>query len=141
MTGSDRLRIASREQAGAVLGPLLFAIFFATNPLAIPVDANAVLAGTLWIVIWWVTEPVHIAVTSLLPIPLFALPEVVEVEAVTAQYAHPIVFLLLVGFMLALAVERCGLHRRIAVLFVLRVGGSPARLLLGLMCVSGFLSM
>lgn len=130
-----------RQTFGAVLGPLLFAILYVANPVGLPGDANSVLAGTVWIVVWWTTEPVHIAVTSLVPIPVFSLTGIVDAEAITAQYAHPIVFLLLGGFMLALAVERCELHRRIAVLFLERVGNAPARLLLGVMLASGFLSM
>lgn len=133
--------VLGRESIGAVLGPLVFVIVYLGNPFGIPGPANAVLSGTIWVVVWWVTEPVNIAVTSLVPIPVFSLTGVVEVEAVTAQYAHPIVFLLLGGFMLALAVERCGLHRRVAVLFMVRIGNAPRRLLLGIMLVSGFLSM
>ncbi|AUX10052.1 sodium-dependent dicarboxylate transporter [Halalkaliarchaeum desulfuricum] len=126
---------------GAVLGPLLFILVYLGNPFGIPPAANAVLAGTLWVVIWWVTEPVHLAVTSLVPIPVFSQTGVVEVDAVTAQYAHPIVFLLLGGFMLALAVERSHLHRRLAIVFMANIGGAPARLLLGIMAVTAFLSM
>lgn len=138
---NERFGSLSRTTVGAVIGPLVFLFVFTVNPFDIPVVANSVLAGTFWVVIWWVTEPVHIAVTSLLPIPLFTLTGVVEPEAVMAQYAHPIVFLLLGGFILALAVERCGLHRRIAVGFVARIGNAPERLVLGVMAVSGFLSM
>ncbi|UWG50630.1 Di- and tricarboxylate transporter [Halalkaliarchaeum sp. AArc-CO] len=126
---------------GAVLGPLVFGLVYLGNPFGIPPAANAVLAGALWIVIWWVTEPVHLAVTSLVPIPVFSQVGVAEVDAITAQYAHPIVFLLLGGFMLALAVERCHLHRRLAIVFMANVGGAPARLLLGIMAVTAFLSM
>lgn len=141
MIDSEAIESVSRAQVGTVLGPLLFAVVYLGNPFDIPVEANTVLAGTIWVITWWVTEPVHIAVTSLLPIPVFSLTGVVGVEAVAAQYAHPIVFLLLGGFMLALAVGRCGLHRRIAVMFMTRMGNTPSRLLLGIMVVSGFLSM
>lgn len=144
MSGTVAERVSEavrRESIGAVLGPLAFVALYLGNPFDVPAAANAAMAGTVWIVIWWVTEPVHIAVTSLVPIPVFSLTGVTTVESVTAQYAHPIVFLLLGGFMLALAVERCGLHRRIAVLFVARIGNAPERLLLGIMLVSGSLSM
>ena len=133
--------VLCRELIGAVLGPLVFALVYLANPFGIPEAANAVLAGALWVVIWWVTEPVHLAVTSLVPIPVFSQTGVVEVEEITAQYAHPIVFLLLGGFMLALAVERCNLHRRLAIVFLSNIGGAPARLLLGIMAVTAFLSM
>lgn len=144
MTGSLIVRcrgVLCRETIGAILGPLTFAFVYLVNPFGIPEPANAVLAGALWVVIWWVTEPVHLAVTSLVPIPVFTQTGVVEVEAITAQYAHPIVFLLLGGFMLALAVERCNLHRRLAIIFMANIGGAPARLLLGVMAVTAFLSM
>ena len=131
----------SRGGIGALLGPLLFALIYFGTPFDIPDSANAVLAAAVWVIVWWVTEPVHIAVTSLLPIALLATTGVVEVGDITAQYAHPVVFLLLGGFMLALAVEKSGLHRRIAVLFMTRIGRSPARMLLGMIVVAGFLSM
>ena len=142
MTLLNRLSgLITRQQLGLLLGPLIFVVVLLSQPFAIPSSANAALASTLWIAIWWVTEAIPIPATSLLPIVLFPLTGVVEVRAATAPYADPIVFLLLGGFLLALGIERWGLHRRIALTVVSFVGVEPNRLLLGFMIATAFLSM
>ena len=134
-------RVVSRRQIGLLSGPVVFAGLLSISPFGISPSANAALASTLWVATWWVTEAVPIPVTSLLPIVLFPLTGVVDVAAATAPYADPVVFLLLGGFLLALAVERWGLHRRIALAVVAFVGVRSTRLLLGFMLATAFLSM
>ena len=80
---------------------------------------------TIWMAIWWVSEAMPIAATSLLPILLFPLFELVPLKAVLAPYMHPFVVLLMAGFMAALAIERWNLHRRVAFRILLSVGTSP----------------
>jgi sodium-dependent dicarboxylate transporter 2/3/5 len=104
-------------------------------------EATAVLASTLWIAAWWMTEAVPLPVTSLLPIVLFPVLGVGSVVEVAAPYADPIVFLFLGGFLVALAIERWGLHQRIALTVLLKVGDDTSRLVLGFMLVTAFLSM
>lgn len=108
---------------------------------AMPADARMVAAiGTL-MAVWWMTEAVPLAATSLLPIILVpALTERTVAQA-TAPYASSIVFLFLGGFLIAIAMEKWGLHRRVALLTIRRVGASPARIILGIMLATGFLSM
>ncbi|WP_132061156.1 SLC13 family permease [Halorussus amylolyticus] len=132
---------ATRQQIGLVLGPSLFTGFLLFRPFDISSSANAALATTLWIAAWWVTEAIPIPATSLLPIVLFPLTGVVDAGASTAPYADPVVFLLLGGFLLALGIERWGLHRRIALTVVSLVGVQADRLLLGFMMATAFLSM
>lgn len=131
----------TRQQIGMVLGPLLFAGVLLFSPFDISSSANAALASTLWIAVWWVTEAIPIPATSLLPIVLFPLSGVVDAAGATAPYADPVVFLLLGGFLLALGIERWGLHRRIALTIVSLVGMRSDRLLLGFMVATAFLSM
>ena len=131
----------SRQRIGLVLGPILFGGVVALAPFSIPPAATGALASTLWIATWWVTEAIPIPATSLLPIVLFPVTGVLDVPAATAPYADPIVFLLLGGFLLALAVERWGLHRRIALEIVSIVGTRPRRVVLGFMLATAFLSM
>ncbi|WP_435073017.1 SLC13 family permease [Halorubrum sp. HHNYT27] len=132
---------ATPQQIGFVLGPALFAGVLVRPPFDISPSANAALAGTLWIAVWWVTEAIPIPATSLLPVVLFPLTGVVDVQSATAPYADPVVFLLLGGFLLAVGIERWGLHRRMALTVVSLVGSRGDRLLLGLMAATAGLSM
>jgi sodium-dependent dicarboxylate transporter 2/3/5 len=142
MATSNRLsEFIIRQQLGLVLGPSLFTGFLLFSPFDISSSANAALASTLWIAAWWVTEAIPIPATSLLPVVLFPLTGVVDAPAATAPYADPVVFLLLGGFLLALGIERWGLHRRIALTIVSLVGVRVNRLLLGFMLATAFLSM
>ena len=90
---------------------------------------------------WWMTEAAPIAATSLLPLVLFPVLGVADAQAAAAPYANPLVFLFLGGFLIALAIERWDLHRRIALRIVRRVGTRPTRIVGGFMLASGFLSL
>lgn len=98
-------------------------------------------ALTLWMAIWWISEAVPIPVTSLLPIVLVPLLGLDALGAVTAHYAHPLIFLFLGGFLLSIAMERWELHKRIALHVMLIVGSKPSQQIAGLMVVTAFLSM
>lgn len=104
--------------------------------------APAAMAGLVaWMAIWWITEAVPIPVTSVLPLVLFPLLGVDSVPATAAHYGKEIIFLFLGGFIIALGIERCGLHRRIALGIMARVGSSSERLVLGVMVAVALLSM
>jgi len=142
MVSHSRLtKLVTRQQIGVIVGPSLFGGVLLFSPFNISSPANAALASTLWIVTWWVTEAIPIPATSLLPVVLFPLTGVVDVPAATAPYADPVVFLLLGGFLIALGIERWGLHRRIALNIMGLVGTQSDRLLLGFMLATAFLSM
>lgn len=141
VTHSPFSTLVTRQQVGLVLGPALFTGVLLASPFTIPPSANAALASTLWIATWWITEAIPIPATSLLPVVLFPLTGVVDTVRATAPYADPVVFLLLGGFLLALGIERWGLHRRIALIVVSLVGVRADRLLLGFMLATAFLSM
>jgi len=124
------------------LGPILFLIirvFF--NPEGLSHEANAVLATTIWIAIWWILEPVPIAVTSLLPIILFPLTNAVSITETTAFYGDKYVYLYLGGFMIALAIEKWNLHKRIAINIINIIGTNVQNIILGFMLATAFLSM
>lgn len=130
------------RQAGWFSGPVLFlAVLFFLHPSNMPPSAVKVMAVTLWIAIWWVTEAIPLPVTSLLPIVLFPLMKVMKLEETTAAYGHPLVFLYIGGFLLAIAIEKTGLHTRIALSIIHRMGTRLNMIVLGFMLSTGFLSM
>lgn len=106
------------------------------SPAAWKVVAVASLMAT-----WWITEAIPIAATALLPVALFPLLKVMSTKATTSSYANDIVFLFLGGFLIAMAMQKWHLHRRIALHIIKVVGVSPSRIILGFMLATAFLSM
>ena len=98
-------------------------------------------AITVWVALWWFTEPVDLAVTALLPFVLMPLFGLLTPAEVASHYMDPIIFLFLGGFMLAFAMEKWELHTRLALAVLSRTGPSPSRVLAGVMVTSFFLSM
>ena len=132
----------SKKKIGLVLGPVLFALvmlFF--NPENLNPDAKSILASTIWIAIWWITECVPISVTALLPIVLFPLTGGLDIKSTTASYGHNLVFLFVGGFIIALAIEKWNLHKRVALNIIKFTGTKKSRIILGFMIATAVLSM
>jgi sodium-dependent dicarboxylate transporter 2/3/5 len=131
-----------RAKVGLPLGPLLFvAVLAAPSPDGLTYAGQAVAATTAWVATWWVTEPVPIPATSLLPLVLFPATGAVSTEDAASPYASSIIFLFIGGFLIAVAIQRWGLHRRIALRAIAAIGAKPDRIVLGFMASTGFLSM
>jgi solute carrier family 13 (sodium-dependent dicarboxylate transporter), member 2/3/5 len=126
-----------------LLGPGLFLLTVLLNPQFTGMSENAwlVCGLTTWMALWWITEPVPIPITAMLPIVVVPLLALDSIGNVTAPYAHPLIFLFLGGFMLSIAMERWDLHKRIALLTMLLVGSKPSQQIAGIMAVTAFLSM
>ncbi len=140
--GKHHVTSNGRRIAALVAGPCLsIALFLAPAPAGVSAEAWAVTAITALMIIWWMTEAVPLATTALLPVVLFPIVGVMDIKSTTASYAHPLIFLFLGGFMLARAMERWQLHKRIAFYALRLAGGQPDRLILSVMCVTAFLSM
>ena len=137
----SRVSVPSRRSVGLLSGPILFLSLYVIGPFGLAPEATAALASTTWVVVWWVTEAVPIPVTSLLPVVLFPSTGVMTVGDTTAPYADPIVFLLLGGFLLALAIERWNLHHRLSLITISIVGTSGRNLVFGFTLATAFLSM
>lgn len=90
---------------------------------------------------WWVTEAIPIGATSLIPIVLFPVLGVADGKTISNTYINYVIFLFIGGFIMALAIEKWQLHKRIALKILSTVGGSPFRILFGFMLASVFLSM
>ncbi len=125
-----------------IAGPLTaLVLLLVPPPGGLSVPAWNVVAITLWIIIWWLTEAIPIPATALIPIPFFPALGVGSLKSIAASYAHPLLLMFLGGFMLAAAMQRSGLHRRIALNIINVVGTSPAMIIAGFMLATAFLSM
>ncbi|MGA9325711.1 MAG: DASS family sodium-coupled anion symporter [Salegentibacter sp.] len=123
-------------------GPLLFiTLQLIGRPASMPEAAFDVLCVTLWMALWWITEVIPIAATALLPIILFPLTGAVSIGSTTASYGHKYVFLYLGGFILAIAIEKWSLHKRIALSIIRLIGTNIRYIILGFMVSTAFLSM
>lgn len=130
------------RRTALLLGPLGFLLLLQLPPPGgMEQSAWKVASIGLLMAAWWMTEAVPIPVTALLPIILLPALGVTPVAEATAPYANPIVFLFLGGFLLAQALEQCGLHRRMALSILSAVGTGPARLVGGFMLAAALTSM
>ena len=129
------------KKIGLFLGPIIFTILQFLPFEMISEKADIVISSALWMICWWITEAVSISVTSLIPLLLFPLFKVMPLDAVGANYGSPIVFLFFGGFVLALAIEKVNLHRRIALNIIKKTGTTPNKVILGFMIATGFMSM
>ncbi|WGK65076.1 SLC13 family permease [Croceiramulus getboli] len=130
------------QRLGLIAGPIaFFCILSFFHPEGLSKEANAVLAGTAWIAIWWILEAAPMAVTALLPIVLFPLTGGLDISETTASYGHKFIFLFLGGFMIAIAMQKWNLHKRIALHIINLLGTGIQRIILGFMLATAFLSM
>jgi len=124
------------------LGPLFFLVITIISNVEI-LEQNAwyVIGLAAWMVTWWISEAAPIPVTALLPLFLFPVLGVFTIVESTAPYASPIIFLFMGGFLIALGLQKHGLHKRIALNLIRLTGTSANGIILGFMIATAFLSM
>ena len=130
------------QKVGLFSGVLLFMLTL----LFFDPDPNNPLLGKLagvvvLMAVWWVTEAIPLAITSFIPMILFPLFAIETPKATAGAYMNSIIFLYIGGFLVALAMERWNLHRRIALNIIYKIGKDPKKLILGFMVAAAFLSM
>jgi len=130
------------KNIGLLSGPLAFIlVLFFFQPEGLNPEAKAILASTIWIAIWWITEAIPIAVTALLPIILFPLTGGLDLTQTTASFGHKYVFLYVGGFIIAIAIQKWNLHKRIALNIIRIIGTNVIKIILGFMVATAFMSM
>ncbi len=130
------------KNIGLVLGPLAFVfMMLMPTPAGMSEPAKIVAAVTVFTAIWWITEAVPIPIASLVPLILLPMFSAMDMGTTAAEYAHPLIFLFLGGFIIAQGMTKWDLHKRIALHIILVVGTKPKYIVLGFMVASAFLSM
>lgn len=141
MAEDDQRGLRSRQRLGLLLGPLLFCLLLIIPPpVDMPSSGMKVAAVTALMAVFWIMEAIPMAATALIPIALFPLLGVMPTAKVTESYANHLIYLFMGGFLIAAAIEKWQLHRRIALHTINLVGTSPKRIVLGFMLATAFLS-
>ncbi len=128
--------------AGLLAGPAFFLLILLIKPFeGLSPEANATLAVTVWMAIWWIGEFIPIYATAFLPIVLLPITGGAPIDQTTEAYGDKMLFLFVGGFIIAIAMEKWDLHKRIALNIIRAVGSNPDRIVLGFMIATGVLSM
>lgn len=142
MAKSIPFNLSFKNITGYIIAPISFLLILLFGNLE-PGNPQVTytLAIALLMAIWWITEIIPLAVTALIPVVLFPLFGIMNGKDVSSTYFNHVIFLFIGGFLVALAMQKWNLHKRIALRILMITGSSPARILLGFMCATAFLSM
>ncbi len=126
---------------GLIVGLFVFFLFIIFPLFPESDTASKMTATALLMAIWWITEAIPLAITALLPLILFPLLSLISTEKVASEYMNSTIFLFLGGFLIAIAIEKWNLHKRISLLTIKIIGTNSNRIILGFMVASAFISM
>jgi len=133
---------STHQRVGLYLGPILAVLMlFADAPQELSDAGWRTAAIGVLMAVWWATEAVPIAVAALLPLVCFPLLGIATIQDTAAPYANKVIYLFLGGFIVAYAMQRWNLHRRIALNVLQRTGGDGRSLVGGFMLASAVISM
>lgn len=131
-----------KREIGFTLGIVAFGMFiFLPVPEGLSHAGWKTAAVGILMAVWWIAEPIPIPVTALLPLVLFPILDISSIGAAAEPYANPLIFLFMGGFIIAIAMQSCNLHRRIALNILRWIGINPASIIIGFIIASSFLSM
>lgn len=134
--------IGTMKWAGFAGGLSLFLLMILSSPpegLSLAGWRTAAVATLM--ATWWVTEVIPISATAMLPLVLFPVLDISDIAASATPYANPMIFLFMGGFIIAIAMQRWDLHRRIALSIIALIGSKPRSIIVGFMVSSAFMSM
>lgn len=134
------MRKLNIKNTALIIGPVLFILFALLRPLQADEWINRMAGIVLWMAVWWLTECVHLAVTSLLPLVLIPVCGIAGIKDVAKEYGDSIIFLFLGGFLISIAIEKWDLHKRIARNILKITGSSINGVLAGIMLSAFFIS-
>lgn len=134
-------RTVRRHRIGMVAGLAAAVLVYLLLPASLAPEARLTAGVAVLMGVWWMTEAIPIPATALLPLVIFPVLAEPSVSDVGASYGNDIIFLFMGGFLLALAMQRWNLHRRIALLTIRAMGTNPTMLIAGFMVATAFLSM
>lgn len=135
---NDKLSIKS---IGFALGPVFLVIaFLLPTPEGMPISAWHTAGIALWLATWWATQAVPIHITALLPIVLFPVLGILNLQESTLPYIDPIIFLLMGGFIMSIGISKWNLHRRLSLNVLNIIGNKPNAILAGFMGTTAFIS-
>lgn len=131
-----------RKRLGFIVGIIVFLLIYSMPaPEGLSIEGWHTAAVAMLMAIWWITEALPIPATALLPIVLLPVLNITSINEATTPYANPLIFLFMGGFVIAQAMERWDLHKRIALNIVSFVGIKPSSIIMGFIIASAFLSM
>lgn len=125
---------------GLLLGPLGFYLILMLMD-GLEKEPRAVLATTVWVSVWWISEALPIPATSLLPLILLPVSGGLDSDSTASAYANPVVFMYMGGFIIAIAIEKWKFHKRIALSILCVIGTRSNRIILGVLLATSFMSM
>lgn len=148
----ESLKLKTTVQwTGLIAGPLLAILLYSQLPhayanstgesVAFSNAGRATMALAVWMAVWWMTEAVELYATALLPLVALPMTGAASMRAAAAPYAHELIFLFMGGFLIALAMQRWELHRRLALRALRAAGDHPAGIVACFMGVTAFFSM
>ena len=134
-------RTVQIQWLGLAVGLVLGILVYLAMPGDVPQEARLTAATAVLMAVWWMTEALPIPATALVPLIVFPTLGSTPLDDVGASYGNNVIFLFMGGFLLALAMQRWNLHRRMALLTVRLIGTRPPQMIAGFMIATGFLSM